>query len=63
MLKDYAAAPCKGTSKAYCLGKQELAGVTGAGAAAGAIVELHAMELEGYGPFRWLTKDPVSLHH
>ena len=32
---------------------QELAGVTGAGSAAGAIVELHAMELEGYGPFRW----------
>lgn len=32
---------------------QELAGVTGAGSTAGAIVELHAMELEGYGPFRW----------
>lgn len=48
---------------AYCFGKQELAGVTGAWAAAGAQVELHTMELEGYGPFRWLKKDSVRLHH
>ena len=30
--------------------------MTGAGTAASAKVELYAMELEGYGPFRWLTK-------